>query len=304
MTKTDKILALDADNPALTNRQIAEAVGCTRRLVRMIRNTPEAYMKRMPKILIWDIETSPYEVYVWHLWKNVVPPSMMIKNRSILSWSAKWLFEDTIMGQHVTAEEAFDRKDNSILPGLWKLLDETDIAIAHNGMSFDSKVSNARFAIAGMPPPMTYKQIDTLRSAKRVFNVASFTLEDMNEEFGLPLKMKHEGMDLWKKCVNFDRSALDLMLKYNKRDVSILEELYLKIRPYMKGHPNVALYINTTETLCTNCGNESLEWGGYYYTPAGKYKSFRCDNCGAIGRSRISDLDKESRAKLLLSVAA
>ena len=304
MNKSDKIRALIADDPTISSRTVAEVVGCTRRLVRHIRQEMGPQAKNMPKILIFDIETAPMEVYVWNLWKNVVTPQMVIKDRSMLSWSAKWLFEDNLMGQRVTAQEAYDRTDESILSGLWYLLNEADLVVAHNGMNFDVKISNARFAIAGLNPPMPYKIIDTLSHSKRVFNFPSHKLDCLNGYFGLDLKMDHEGMDLWKKCVNWDSKALDTMLKYNKRDVMILEEFYLKIRPWMKGHPNIGLYIDTDETLCTNCGNDELTWGGYYFTPAGKYKSFRCDKCGAIGRSRLSDLDKETRARLLLSVAA
>jgi hypothetical protein len=260
--------------------------------------------KKMPKILIFDIETTPMEFYGWQLWKQTVTPNMVIKNWSMVSWSAKWLFDDKIMGQIVGPDEAFNRTDESILSGLWELLNEADIVIAHNGSKFDVKMSNARFAVAGLYPPLPYKVIDTLLYVNKVFRFPSHKLDCLNEYFGLDLKMDHEGIGMWKKCVNRDKEALKLMLKYNKRDVTILEELYLKIRPWMKGHPNVALYIDTDEKLCTNCGNEELTWGGYYYTPAGRFKSFRCDACGAVGRSRTSDLDKETKARLLLSVAA
>ena len=303
MNKTEKIRALLRDDASLSSKVIAEVAGCTKRLVRKVRQET-GVVGNMPKILIFDIETAPLEVYVWHLFKNVVQPSMVIKDRSMLSWSAKWLFDDTIWGQRVTAAEAANRKDESILAELWKMLNEADIVVAHNGNAFDIKISNARFAIAGLHPPMPFKSVDTLLYSRKVFNFPSHKLDCLNAYFGLDLKMEHEGMELWKKCVNGDPAALNKMLKYNKRDVSILEELYLKIRPWLKGHPNVGLYIDTDEQLCSNCGNEDLTWGGYYFTPAGKYKSFRCDKCGAIGRSRTSDLDKETRARLLLSAAA
>jgi hypothetical protein len=304
MNKTERIRSLIADDSTLGSKVIADVVGCTQRLVRKVRQDMGPQATNMPKILLFDIETAPLEVYVWHLWKNVVNPNMMIKDRSILSWSAKWLFEDRIMGQTVTPDEAFNRTDQSVLSELWLLLNEADIVIAHNGNQFDVKIVNARFAINELNPPLPYRTIDTLRAAKRVFNVSSFTMDALNGYFGLNLKMEHEGMELWKKCVNHDAEALQTMLKYNKRDVVILEELYLKIRPWIKAHPNLGLYINTDEQLCTNCGNENLSWAGHYFTPAGKYRSFRCDECGAIGRSRQSDLDKETRARLLLSVAA
>jgi hypothetical protein len=303
MTKTDKIKVLIKKDPTMQGSVIASAIGCSKRLVRKVKQEM-GHGRNLPKILIFDIETAPMEVYVWHLWKNTVTPQMVIKDRSMLSWSAKWLFEDKIMGEKVTPVEAVNRTDESILSSLWNLLNEADMVIAHNGNQFDVKISNARFAVAGLLPPMPYKSIDTMLHARKVFGFPSYKLDCLNAYFGLDLKMDHEGMDLWKSCVSGDGAALSTMLKYNKRDVAILEELYLKIRPWMKGHPNIGLYIDTDEAVCTNCGNEDLSWGGNYYTPAGRYRSFRCESCGAIGRSRTSDLDKETRARLLLSVAA
>jgi hypothetical protein len=303
MTKTEKIIALDAENPALSNRQIAELVGCTRRLVRMIRNTPEAYVNRMPKILVFDIETAPMEFYGWGLFKQVILPHAVKKSWSILTWSAKWLFDDSLISQHVTGAEAYNRTDASVIPGLWKLFDEADILIGHNINQFDVRRANLRFAVNGLNPPNPYRTIDTCSHAKKIFNAPSYKLDFLNETFGIQCK-DNAPFEWWKQSAEGNVEYIKKLSSYNNTDVLVTEELYLKLRPWMKGHPNVALYINTDETLCTNCGNENLSWGGYYYTPAGKYKSFRCNNCGAIGRSRVSDLDKETRAKLLLSIAA
>jgi hypothetical protein len=303
MNKTEKIKAILTDMPDLSTEMISRAVPCSKRMVRHVRQEMGTKGTTMPKILIFDIETSPMEVYVWGLYKQQISTANVIKDWSLLSWSAKWLFGNEIMSQRVTGAEAKERKDGSIVSGLWKLLNEADIVIGHNSQRFDVRKSNFRFAMNGLLPPMPYKQIDTMKHAMKVFGVSSYKLDYLNKVFGNDAKIKTD-FSLWPACVRGDEEALAKMEEYNRFDVVVTEELYLTLRPWMKGHPNVALYINTDETLCTNCGNEELSWGGYYYTPAGKYKSFRCDKCGAIGRSRISDLDKETRARLLLSVAA
>ena len=80
-------------------------------------------------------------------------------------------------------------------------------------------------------------------------------------------------------------------------DVFILEELYVQIRPWIKGHPNMGLYLDGINVeKCGTCGSTDLDWRGKYYTPAGRYRAFRCRSCSATGRSRISDLTKEERA--------
>ena len=88
------------------------------------------------------------------------------------------------------------------------------------------------------------------------------------------------------------------MVEYNKNDVGILEETYVRLRPFIKNHPNVALYVDCEEPLCRNCGSEDLNWNGFYPTPANKYLAFRCNGCGAIGRSKTSALSKSKRKNL------
>ena len=114
---------------------------------------------------------------------------------------------------------------------------------------------------------------------------------------------------MWKDCVRGTEDeatkALKAMLAYNKVDIKALEELYLMIRPWIKGHPNVNLYQDFNEedggfTHCTNCGSEEITWHGKYYTPGGRFKAFRCE-CGAVGRSRVSDITAAERKTLGIS---
>jgi DNA polymerase elongation subunit (family B) len=256
------------------------------------------------RILLLDIETAPMEVYVWQLFKNnYISPDAVIKDWSVLTWSAKWLFEPEVVSAKVTGEQAINREDREIMNDLWLLLDEANIVIAHNGKRFDVRKCNARFALNGLTPPLPYRVIDTLQVSRQNFALSSYKLDYINKLFGLAQK-GHPGFDVWKRSVRGDEEALEEMRSYCDNDVIILEDLYLQIRPWVKGHPNVGLYIDSETTVCTNCGNEDLEWGGSYFTPAGRYKAFRCNACGAIGRSRSSDLTPEERETLCLSTVA
>ena len=87
---------------------------------------------KIPRILIFDIETSPMEVLVWGLYEQRISPDNVKKEWSVLSWSAKWLFDSEIMGSVVTPEQAKNRTDKSVITSIWKLIDEADIIIAHN----------------------------------------------------------------------------------------------------------------------------------------------------------------------------
>lgn len=75
---------------------------------------------------------------------------------------------------------------------------------------------------------------------------------------------------------------------YNEQDVRILEKVYLKLRPYAKGHPNFDVYVDGEEISCPHCGHSVLKpiKDKFFYTQANKYQLYRCSSCSTISRSK------------------
>lgn len=237
------------------------------------------------KILLFDIETAPMEVYVWGLkYNNYISPDNIIKDYSVLSWSAKWLFEPDVYGEVVTGEQAINRDDASILKTMWELLDEADVVITQNGKKFDIPKLNSRFLLAGYPPPMYYQVIDTKEVMSKNFGFSSNKLDYVLKQAGMEHKDDMEFQD-WIECVRGNGKYLQKMLSYNKKDVVIMEELYLWLRPWIPSHANLGVFIDEGRECCPNCQSVELRWTGQYATPLGLYEAFRCGRCGAIGRS-------------------
>lgn len=243
----------------------------------------EAEIKHFPKILLIDIETSPFRAWVWGLYKQRISHNSIFKtngkmeNWFVISWAAKWLYDENVMSDIVTPKEAKKRDDNRIMGSIWKLLDEADIVIAHNGDRFDIRKLNARFIDNGFMPPSPYKTIDTLKVARREFAFTSYKQDYLTKHFQLEQKLSTE-FDLWIDCMNGIQERLDEMLEYNRHDVLGLEEVYLKFRPYIKNHPNLGVLMD--EDVCPNCGSEHLEeTDSVYFTTANKFPVFRCGNC-------------------------
>ena len=257
---------------------------------------------QLPNILVLDIETSPIASYTWGLWKQNVSIDQIISNWFMLTWSAKWLYSAEVMSDRLTAEEVLREDDSRIVLSMLKLLDKADIVCAHNGQSFDIVKINARAIRWGYQPPKPYQQIDTLLIARKQFGFSSNKLEALARMFGIPGKIDTD-FQLWADCMKGDEGALERMEIYNRNDVVVLEEVYLKLRPWVKGHINLGLYTDGSKPVCPNCGsNHLVEDGNYYYTPAGRYKTLRCE-CGAISRSRTSDLKPDERKNLVVSIA-
>lgn len=270
-------------------------------LSRYLRTANRTSTNRHVKVLILDIETLFLEVRSWSLYPKYIDYKQIVKDKCVLSWSGKWLYSSEVMGDVMTPEEAVVRNDKRIVKSIWKLLDECDIAISHNGVRFDLPELNARFLHHSIPPPSNYQQIDTLRELKKHFRYTSNRLDYIGKLLVNDQKLP-TNMALWERCDRGEQEALDEMLEYNKQDVNLLEECYLLIRPYIKAHPNIALYSESQEECCPSCGSTKITECGYYTTPSGRYESLRCE-CGALSRRRKSILSKKERDNLLISNA-
>ena len=162
----------------------------------------------------------------------------------------------------------------------WELLNEADIVIAHNGDKFDLPKLNSRFIVNGLNPPLPYQSVDTLRHIRRQFGFTSNKLDYVNKLLNLERKTDTGGFELWERCMLGEQVALDEMEGYNINDVRILEETYLHIRPWIKPHPNMGLFImDENQHRCPSCGSADLQESGKgYHTTVNVYK---------IGRAHV-----------------
>jgi DNA polymerase elongation subunit (family B) len=255
------------------------------------------------KVLILDIETAPIRAYVWSAWKQNVNPVQIDTDWFVLTWAAKWLFEDKVYSGSVTPKEAVKQDDKRIMRGLWQLLNDADIVIAHNGQDFDIPKINTRFLLHGFMPPLPYQIVDTLKHVRKQFGFTHNKLDYVNQLLNLPRKTSHDGFEMWDQCYRGDKEALEKMLEYNVGDVRILEDTYLRIRPWIKPHPSMALHIlDEHQSVCPSCGSSKLqEQGKQYHTTANVYEVLRCENCGGTSRKRLSSISIKQRRHLVLS---
>lgn len=249
------------------------------------------------KILIIDIETAPNLAYVWGAWKQNVGQKQWVSKTHIMSFAAKWLDEATI---HY--EENRGANDRDIVASLYDFLDRADIVVAHNGQKFDFPTIIGRGVVHGLNPPSPYFVVDTLKTAQREMRLPSNSLAQLCEQLDLPQKQDHKkfpGFELWAECLKGNDEAWQEMKEYNIADVVSLEALYLRLRPYMRNHPNVVRELSETDELrCPKCGSANIQYRGYYYTRAGLcYRRFVCLDCGGWGRVRYSERDRAPEAR-------
>lgn len=240
-----------------------------------------------PKILFLDIETAPLRSYTWGLWKQNVGLSQIISNWYMISWAAKWLGDETIFSEVLSSQEAIKEDDFRIVHSLWYTLDQADIIIAHNGDAFDIPKINTRFVLHGLNPPSPYRTIDTLTIARQRFGFTSNRLDFLAKFFGYKGKAPTD-FKLWEECMVGNEESLKYMDIYCKQDITTLEQVFMKLRPYAKGLPNLDMYRDNPIPACPVCGKPHLKEvpNKFFYTQAVKYQVYRCSDCGGLARAK------------------
>lgn len=261
------------------------------------------------KIFLGDVETSYTISYHFGRFKQFISPKQVIQEPYMLTFAGKWLHNPSIFSRKLPdypEEFARDFKsDRKLIEDLWQVLDECDVFVAHNAR-FDRGWANQRFAFYGMQPPSPYITIDTLAGLKEAFSLPSNSLEAACNYFELDSrKLSNGGAELWRRCMEGDPTAFDEMESYNIGDIPTLEELYLTVRPFMRKHPNLALFHpDQTVMRCVRCGSDDLveEKGKSAYTYLSKFKVFRCQECGSCARDRQNVREKAAMKKTLASI--
>lgn len=241
------------------------------------------------KVVVIDIETFPNLVYSWGLFEQNISINQIVRDWSIAAVTWKWLDENKC-GYIDCSKDPLD--DSLLLAKVWEVLDEADIVVGQNSKHFDIRKINARLIEQGYPPPSPYRQIDTKVEARRIAMFTSNRLEWLAAHLADEQKDKHRdfpGFDLWSECLAKNPKAWAVMKKYNQTDVKATEQVYLKLRAWIKGHPNLGLYLaDQSSPSCPKCGSMALHQRGVERTQSGVYHRLSCANCGGWSRTRYT----------------
>lgn len=233
-----------------------------------------------PKILLLDIETFPNIGYTWGKYdQNVI---RYTQEKCLATFAAKWLNEKPVIAKALNSYPNYkpgSYDDVELVKELWQLLDAADVVVAHNGDAFDIKECNGRFIVHGLKPPKPFKTIDTKKAVKRVSRFNSNKLDDLGELLHIGRKIKTD-FDLWAGCISGDSRSWRLMVDYNKKDVILLEKLYLRLRHWITNHPNFTVL---DRSWCVKCGSKNIQYRGFAIRGKSRFRRFQCQECGGWG---------------------
>lgn len=245
-----------------------------------------------PKILFYDIETTPLKAYVWGLGKQVVRHNQLVDGFS--QWGIiciTYCWDDGKPAQCI--DWGYEQQNTAwCITEFDKIINQADYVIGKNNKRFDDKMLNAARMFAGLPGmPEWIKYTDDLeQQMRRYFRLPSHSLDYISDQLGLGGKIKMEFQD-WVHIVEKDpiygKKCFNKMCKYGKKDVVDTRTIWNKLVEHFEPKFNVGTFLNR-KLACKQCGsydvhiNKTGRVGGQV-----RYREYNCNSCNRYA-GRIS----------------
>ena len=252
-----------------------------------------------PNILFWDLETSLQPVAVFQLTHNdYINPESLLAERYIICASWRWDGENKVHSVAVTDDAkryaADPHDDYFVVEALHKVLSKADVIVHHNGDSFDKKYLDTRILVHGLPALPPIPSIDTYKVAKARFYLNSNKLDYIGKLLKVGRKIP-TSPGLWMRVLQGDAKAVLEMVRYNKADVILLQNVFTKLIPYIPNYMSLEFF---GETGCPRCGSSSVQSRGVHRAITRVYQRFYCNDCGGWFR-RLRTTEKATENRVL-----
>lgn len=224
------------------------------------------------KMLVLDIETSPAIAYVWGLFDQNISLNQLIAPSAPICVAAKFVGE-----KEMYFYSDWDDGHDGMIKGIYTLMSEADAVIGYNSNRFDLPKLRGEFLLEGLPPPPPVVSIDLLPAVKKL-GFQSNKLAYIGPFLKIGEKIKNEGFDLWSAVLNGDKAAQKRMTTYCKGDVTLTEQLYKKIVPFIPNHPFMG---DAGGHACGACDSHNLQKRGFRRTKSFQIQRLQCQDCGS-----------------------
>lgn len=236
--------------------------------------------EKQPKILFFDIETTPNLIFSWGIGKTYSTHDSIYKERKVSCVCYKWAHEKRVRELHMDMakhdiNKYDDDADKEMLSEFSKVYGQADVVVAHNGAHFDLPTLKSRIIRHNLPPISPTLLDDTYIQSKPIrFN--NHRLDYLGQFLNLGRK-ESTSYRLWVDIMHGSKRALKAMIHYCKQDVSLLEKIYNKLKPYVKTKLNLSVF-RQDPTCCPSCGGK-LWKDGIKHVGLKIVNQFECSKC-------------------------
>ena len=186
-------------------------------------------IKKGLKVAYLDIETSPYLVWTYGIFKTTISPTQIEQDTMITS--AVLLYEDNKVPIVMNWNPNIKDKDKQLLKDLMKHIRDAEVIIMQNGDKFDAPIIQDRLFKVGLEPLKNIITLDTLLWSKRSFKRASHSLNYRSKVCNLGGKIRQDMSD----CIDVAKgndTKQKQRTKYNIKDVLDTRTIFWKELDY------------------------------------------------------------------------
>lgn len=235
---------------------------------------------RKPRVLFFDIETSPILAYIWRTGNKISVDHSQIKKgqyTKIICICYKFLGEREVH----SLDFGLNKQDSSaMIEKFTKIIESADIVIGHNADEFDIKHLNSQRLILGQEPINWPTSEDTLKQFRKYFAFPSYRLDYLSKTLVGAGKDKMYFQDWVDIIENKKATALAKMIRYCKKDVRRLEQIFSAASKFFTPKVHRGLLMGKEKTSCPHCGSDKVHSHGIRATLAAKYQRLKCYMCG------------------------
>lgn len=232
----------------------------------------------LPRILFFDIESS----------------NLNANFGTILSIGWKWWGVDEVKVKSLLDYPAVFRRDPTndckLVDYFKQVYDTADVTVGWYSSRFDLPMISSKLVEFQRAPLAPVQHIDLWRTAKYQLKLSSNRLGSVAEFLGIEEKTPVKGL-IWRKACAGHKDSIGYVIEHNRQDVVVLEQAYGRLLPWIVGHPNLNLVLDSSAN-CPKCGKATLTKQGSRQSLTRQYQRFQCQSCGSWCRSRKSEPNK------------
>jgi len=229
-------------------------------------------MESESKVLIWDIECTNLDADFG----------------TVLCVGYKWLGEDGVWVMRIDDYSSDPINDKPLIKDFLKVYASADVTVAYNGILFDRPYILAKVLEYGLEVPPNIPMEDPYWMA-RGLRLSRKSLDNIARVMGLDVQKTPVERKIWKQAAVGRTSALGYVEDHCVKDVLVLEEAYLKLRPLKRTHTRLGVDLGH----CRYCNSTRLQSRGRYMSKnKGVGKRVQCMECSGWDTRTEKELEK------------
>lgn len=216
-----------------------------------------------PKILLFDIEATGLNAAFgtilcigskWHGEKQVAVPTILDANKDMLS-------------------------DKKLVADFAKRWNEADYVVSWYGKRYDEPMIQTKLLRHKLAPLSPKPHLDLWFTARYQFKLHNNRLAAWEQFLGTEHSKTPIDFESWLQAAHGNKAAIAEVVEHCRKDVLVLEEIFDKFRPWIKGQPASQLF-GADSDVCPSCGSKHVQKRGYKVAATRIYQQYQCNDCG------------------------